>query len=425
MSNGDHPARNEHFTIGVRPRLADPFEAEHHAYRQDLRTCAKAWSPEVVAGWASEGHLPADVFAALGDAGAFTRRWERGALEGLLYAVVLAEEAARVSSGLGLAVTVHTEVFCGLIQRLGRTDRQSELLAAALAGRVIGCFAVTEPRGGSDILGVTTTLTPGDGGWHVRGEKRFISNAGTATHAVVLARRLDDNAGSRRQEQLVLIPLDANGVNVTGFYPKAGSATCDAAHIQIDTMVGDDALLGVAGLGGVHVMQALELERLAVSAQLLVAARQSLRLAAAYMRRREQFGQRLMDHQALRHRLADMTARTWMCESMLNNVVQGLRKGQRLGPETGALKLLCAETAQQATDEALQFFGGRGYTANYPLQGAWRDVRLARIGAGTDEIMRELVADAIDRADPEYEEVLDGLVADDLPVPRDRYGGLT
>jgi alkylation response protein AidB-like acyl-CoA dehydrogenase len=402
-------------TIGDRPRLVPLFDDEHHAFRSTIRVASKAFAGDV-ADWERAGHLPRAPFAALGAAGVFQERWAAGPAGGLRHGVVLAEEAARISAGFGLAMTVHAEVFCGLLLRLARSEGQRAVLADALEGRAVGCFAVTEPRGGSDVQGAVTTLRRVDGGWRLEGEKRFISNAGSATHAVVLVGAPTEQPQGRRRTSLALVPLDAPGVHVTGFYPKAGTPECDAAHIEFDAVLGEDALLGPEGLGAVYAMRALVLERIAVSAQLLVAARTSLRLAAAYMRRRHQFGQRLLDHQALRHRFADATAKTWSAEAMLAGVVAAMAAGRNVTPEAAATKLLCAEAAQLATDESLQFVGGRGYTANYPFERMWRDVRLARIGAGTDEIMRELIAEAVDRSDPSYESLLDDYVEADVPT---------
>jgi alkylation response protein AidB-like acyl-CoA dehydrogenase len=327
--------------------------------------------------------------------------------------VVLAEETAAVSSGLGLAVTLHSEAFIALVQWLGRHAHE-DLLHAALDGHAIGCFAVTEPTGGSDIESVSSTVERApSSGWHLTGRKRFISNAATATHAVVLARGSELQPG--RDLCLVVVPMADPGVEVTGSYPTLGAQDCDTSEVLFDVDLADNAVLGTPGLGRIYVMKALEQERIAVSAQLVAATRASLRLAVAYMRRRTQFERRLIDHQALRHRVADATSRLWAAESFLAAVVQAAVDGRDVGHQSAALKLFCAKVAGEVVDEAMQFIGGRGYTSNYPFERVWRDVRLARIGAGTDEIMRELVANSADRPDRSADLLLDRLDEADGP----------
>ncbi len=396
---------------GGHPLLAPPDERAQEL-RRIVRT-ALAGYLDTVYQWEEAGRLPREVFRTLGGHGAFRIRWEGGRTGGLDLAVVLAEETAAVSSGLGLAVTLHSEAFITLVQWLGRPAHE-DLLQAALDGDAIGCFAVTEPTGGSDIESVGSTVErTSSSGWHLTGRKRFISNAATATHALVLARGPDLPPG--RNLCLVVVPLAGPGVEVTGSYPKLGGDDCDASEVLFDVDLAGDAVLGRPGLGLVYVMKALQQERIAVSAQLVAATRASLRLAVAYMRRRTQFGRRLIDHQALRHRVADATSRLWAAESFLAAVVQAAVAGRDVGHQSAALKLFCAEVAGEVVDEAMQFVGGRGYTSNYPFERVWRDVRLARIGAGTDEIMRELVANSADRADRSAEVLIDRLGQADRP----------
>jgi alkylation response protein AidB-like acyl-CoA dehydrogenase len=407
-------------TIGGSRTLLAPADERADELRQLVRTVLAPHAARARE-WDAAGRLPRGVFADLGRAGAFRRRWEKGRTDGLELAVALAEETAAVSSGLGLGVTLHSEVVVALLDWLGK-DHHDDLHSAALDGQAIGCFAITEPRGGSDIESVTCTVErTSPSGWHLVGEKRFISNAAVATHALVLARSTGLAEG--RNHCLVVVPMDHPGVTVTGSYPKLGGRDCDASHIVLDVELPDEAILGVPGLGLIYVMKALQHERIAVSAQLVSAARASLRLAVAYMRRRTQFDRRLLDHQALRHRVADATTRVWAAESFLSAVVLAAKGGRDVGHESAALKLFCAQMAGEVVDETIQFLGGRGYTSNYPLERVWRDVRLARIGAGTDEIMRELVANRADRSDRAAEALLDRLDAADEPWDIDSEKG--
>lgn len=393
--------------------LLPVFDHRHQSYRERLRAVMAQWDRRATDQWEVNGHLPAEAFVTLGRAGFFSERWEEGRTRGLPYALVLAEESALVSGGLGLAVTLHSEVFLGTLHRLARTATQQSMLAAALCGDAIGCFATTESRGGSDIAGVQTLARATANGWHLTGEKRYISNAGVASHALVLAR----HEGQERASNLSIfvVPLRTSGVRIAGFYNKAGTHSCDAADLVFDVDLAKDALLGTQGAGPLYIMQALQSERIALAAQLVLVARTSIGLAVAHARKRQQFHRPLIQMQALRHRIADCVVELWAAESFLHSVVIAAQRGRDVSHETAALKLLCAKMAGHVVDEALQIFGGRGYTSNYPLERYWRDARLARIGAGTDEIMRELVASGVDRASNFYDEWVERLYEEDLP----------
>jgi alkylation response protein AidB-like acyl-CoA dehydrogenase len=112
----------------------------------------------------------------------------------------------------------------------------------------------------------------------------------------------------------------------------------------------------------------------------------------------------LIDHGSIRHRLADARAELWAAEALLHGVVAAAMTGREVAYETAGTKLFCVRTAGRVIDECLQVLGGRGYTENYPLERYWRDARLARIGGGSDEVMRELIASGLDHADAEYDE---------------------
>jgi len=382
------------------------------AYRSAVRATLEPWADKAE-DWDAIGHLPREVFHDLGSNGIFRKRWAPGRGPGLAYSVVLAEETGRLNSGLGLAATLHNETFVGTLRHLARNEHQKTLLADALDGRVIGCFAVTEPTGGSDIGAIRTRAVRRGDSWHITGHKRFISNAGTATHVLCVA---------RADEELLtfVLPLTEPGVTVEGFYPKLGTNGCDAALLRIDAEAPDAAQLGARGAGMVAVQRALELERVAVSAQLILAARQSQGLALAWARRRKQFGRRLIDHQALAHRWADHEAGILTLEALLNSILLLAADDRPIGVYAAALKLRAADLAQHVVDTALQTFGGRGYTLNFPIERMARDLRLSRIGAGTDEVLRELIAARLDRPHPGFDQAVADLDDRDLPLPDDR-----
>lgn len=253
------------------------------------------------------------MFRSLGEAGVFRERWSRGRGPGLAYSVVLAEETARINSGLGLAATLHNETFIGTLRHLARNSAQQETLDRAMDGTVIGCFAVTEPTGGSDIGAVRTSAERRAGFWRITGQKRFISNAGTATHMLCVTRAEGDLLA-------FILPIAQPGVTVEGFYPKLGTNGCDAALLRIDTEVPDTARLGARApaWSGCNERWSSSASR---SPPSLYSRPAGSGCGPCLARRRKQFGSRLIEHQALAHRWADHDAEILTVEALLNSVL--------------------------------------------------------------------------------------------------------
>ena len=393
------------------------YERPHDEFRERVREVTARWSEETVDGWEAAGHLPREVFAELGEAGLFRERWEAGRVEGLPLALVLAEELALVAGGLGLPATIHGEVFLGALERLAESDWQRSVLDDALDGRAVGCFASTEPHGGSDLTAIRTSIARREGKLRLSGEKRYTTNAGTGTHVIVLCRSEDHEED--RDSCLVLLPLDHPGVEVVGFFPKVGVRSSDLAALRFDAELDDEMLICKPGTGLIHATRSLQLERIAAAAQLNMAARSSLGLALSFARAREIQGARMIDLGSIRHRLADARAELWAAEALLHGVVSAALAGRDVSHQTAGAKLFCARTAGRVIDECLQVLGGRGYTENYPLERYWRDARLARIGGGSDEVMRELIAAGLDNPSPEYDEWTQRLDEHDVARPAD------
>lgn len=385
-------------------RPADPGE-----YRERVRVALKPFIQQFPS-WEQEGHLPAQFFAALGELGLFRDRWRQGAADGHHLARALLEELAPLNAGAALAVSIHSEVFTHALARFGGVAQQG-LLEEALAGRAIGCFAATEAGGGSDLPGLKATATQTGEKWHLRAEKRFITNAGRGTHVLVLA----NSVTGRQGPCLFCVPLDRPGVTVRGFYQTLGVRSADTAALSIDTTLTSADLIGRPGAALLVTLTLLDFERLAAAEALLAGAEKAIRLAAAWGRRRTQFGSRLLDHQALRHRLADRWADVYAARSALDATCCRLWEPSLPHVEIAATKLLAARAASLAVDETLQIFGARGYTSVYPAEEMYRDVRLTRIGGGADEMMREIIATSLDRADPQSAALLDAYEAADFP----------
>ena len=385
-------------------------------FRARVRGTLESFDAATLASWEADRHVPRQAVTELAEQGLFRTRWALGAHGGAEYMTVLIAELFLRSSGLALAAMGHSEIFIGALTRHGSTAAHASLLEDARSGRAVGCFAATEPHGGAQLAGIRTRAVAEEGGgWHLRGTKRYISNLGGATHAVLLART--DAAQNAADLSLFIVPLDTPGVTIDGFFDSSGVQACDVGQLTVDAHLPQAALLGSPGLGLLYASHLLQFERLGICALLLAGGESALELAAGFARRRHTDGGRVIDKQVIRHHLATARAELWNLQGRLAEILAFAMREQALPPhQISALKLIAGKRVLEVVDTAMQILGARGNTSAYPLEKLWRDCRIARVGGGTDEVLADMVASYVDRPDRRVEEFLDAAAEDDVPL---------
>lgn len=322
------------------------------------------------------------VIGSLGRAGLLRERW--AGPDHRLGVALVGELARRGLFSQAVGVGLHVEAVVALLRAYGGTGG-ADLLDGALDGRLVGCIAASEQAGGSDLGAVTTVAEPVDGGWRVRGAKHFVTLVTVADLAIVLARITGD-----RPERLGAFLLDAGDLHVERTHHLAGATGLDTSAVTFDAVVAPDRLLGPPGAGLAVLSHGLTRERLAVAALVCGTCRLALSLAVTRAHRRTQFGVPLIAHQALRLRLADLQAELIGLEAHVEHLANQARPSPR---EVAGLKVRAARYGESCARECQHVFGGEGYLADAtPLPALVRDLALARIGGGTDEVMWELVA---------------------------------
>lgn len=396
-------------------RTAPPSQAPgDELFRHQVRDALSVFNVDVAAQWESDRRIPRDAITELGRHGLFRERWAEGAVQGLPRLIAMSQEVSGRSSGLAVAMMGHSEIFIGALRWLADGPVQRALLDSALDGTAVGCFAATEPHGGSSLAAIRATAVAAGDGWHLQGCKRYVSNVGGATHVLVLARPEPSKDGG--DLALFTVPLDAPGVTVDGFFDFVGLHAGAVGQVTFDADVPGEALLGQPGLGLLYASHLLQFERISICAQLLASAERAIRLAAAFGRWRAVGESRLIDKQVIRHRLAACQAELWTLESRLRELVSmATARASMPAREIAAFKLIAGESAERIIDSCMQMLGARGCGTNFPMERMWRDCRLARLGGGTDEVLAELVAAGLVRDDPPFDEMLAGYLAADLP----------
>lgn len=379
----DHAARRKHFI----------FTDEHEQLRESIRAFAvKELAPHAEE-W-EETTFPDWVFTRMGELGflGLDKPEEYGGQGGDYYsALVLAEEIVHSNSGgLAMGVAVQTDMAMPPILAFGTEEQKREWAAPAIKGEAILCLGITEPDAGSDVAGIKTRATKTDDGWVINGSKTYITN-GHRAHAIVLVTKTDPDAGYDGFT-LFLVPMDSPGVIREKRLEKLGMHASDTALLAFqDVHVPDSAVLGQVGKGFYHIMWELQGERLIGAAGCVAGAQRAFDKTLAYALERTAFGRPIGRFQVTRHKFAEMATKIETARQLVYTTAWRFANGEYPVREISMAKLHAARVAVEVADECIQIHGGAGYMREYGIERVWRDMRLNRIGAGTDEIMLDVI----------------------------------
>jgi alkylation response protein AidB-like acyl-CoA dehydrogenase len=351
--------------------------------------------------WTAEAEakerFPRHLIEHLGARGVFRDKWSDSAQPDVAKLVELARALGKLgSAGIGVGVSLHDSAIA-ILRRFARSGYLNDICAQAIAGEAVLCIGASEESGGSDLQIVETEIRSCDGGFHIQGVKKFVSLSPIADHIMVVARSVDHDSASRHGN-VAVIAVPTAQVTVASPYRKVGAGPLDTAAVEIDTWVPADALVARAGTGLAAISWGLAHERMSIAGQVASSCERALAITLARMMRRRQFGRTLFEHQALRMRMADLQSRV----DLLSHALRGIAAQGRLNlREAAAIKVCAARLGEEVISECMHIFGGAGYLVDEtPLGQWWRDMKLARVGGGTDEVLWELVAAAMK---PDYE----------------------
>jgi alkylation response protein AidB-like acyl-CoA dehydrogenase len=381
----DHGARRGHFIFGD----------EHRALRETIRAFAlKELAPHADE-W-EETTFPDWVFRRMGELGllGLDKPERYGGQGGDYYAsIVLAEELVQSrSGGLAMGVAVHTDMAMPPILAFGTEQQKQQWVVPAIAGEQILCLGITEPDAGSDVAAIKTRAVRSDDGeeYVITGSKTYITN-GHRADAIILVTKTDPDAGYDGFT-LFIVPMDLPGVVREQRLEKLGMHASDTALLAFqDVRVPASAVLGEVGKGFYHIMWELQGERLIGAASAVAAAQLAFDRTLEYALQRRAFGRRIGSFQVIRHKFADMATKLESARQMVYTTAWRHANGEYPVREISMAKLHASRIAVEVADECIQIHGGAGYMKEYGIERVWRDLRLNRIGAGTDEIMLDLI----------------------------------
>jgi alkylation response protein AidB-like acyl-CoA dehydrogenase len=369
------------------------FTEEHDQLRESIRRfVAKELAPHAEE-W-EETTFPDSVFTRMGGLGflGLDKPEQYGGQGGDYYtSLVLAEEMAGAHcGGLAMGVAVQTDMAMPPILAFGTEEQKQEWAAPAIAGAKILCIGITEPDAGSDVAGIKTRAVKDGDDYVINGSKTYITN-GHRAHAIVLVTKTDPDAG-HDGFTLFLVAMDAPGVTREKRLKKLGMHASDTALLAFqDVRVPQSAVLGQVGRGFYHIMWELQGERLIGAAGAVSGAQHVFDKTLRYAQERQAFGRSIGKFQVIRHKFAEMATKIETARQMVYTTAWRFQNGEYPVREITMAKLYSARIAVEVADECIQIHGGAGYMQEYGIERSWRDLRLNRIGAGTDEIMLDVI----------------------------------
>ena len=368
---------------------------EHEAFRDTIRRFVATEIAPHATEWDEAGEFPREMYrkaAAVGLLGVGFPEDYGGTLADLLMHVVLSEEVALGGSGGVHASLFSHSIGAPPIANAGSEEMKQRVLPSIIAGEKISALAITEPSGGSDVARLLTSARREGGEYVVNGEKTFITSGMRADYYTVAVRTGGPGAAG---VSLLLIERDRPGF--TRFELKKMGWWCsDTATLRFDNCrVPALNLIGEENTGFRIIMRNFNAERLGMSAAAVGFGQVCLDDAVAWARERQTFGKRLVEHQAIRHKLVDMQMRIHAARSMVYDTAYKLTQAPRDATTIAQLcmtKNFATRTMQHCADEAVQTLGGAGFIRGTRAERVYREVKVMTIGGGAEEIMKDLAA---------------------------------
>lgn len=369
------------------------FTEEHDMLRDTVKRFVQAEIAPNAEEWDAEGIFPKELFKKAAGLGLFGIRldphyggtgldwWYTAAyLEGFSYSN---------SGGVSMAMFVQSDITLPVLDELGTDEQKEEFLRPAIAGDRIAALGISEPGGGSDVAALKTHARFEGDELVISGQKLWITN-GCRADFIILAVRTDEDR--YKGVSMVLFPTDVKGFAVGKKLKKIGNLCSDTAELFFDNCrIPKRYVLGELGRGFYYTMHNFQGERLASAISNVAMMERAIEYAVAYGKERTAFGKPIGEFQVWRHRFAEHKASIEAAKWLTYRALDLINRGVPAVREITMAKLFTSELSQKVTYDCMQIFGGFGYTTEYPVSRFWTDSRLNTIGAGSSEIMKEIL----------------------------------
>ncbi len=371
------------------------FSSDHDTFRSSFRQFVDREVRPHQAAWREAGQVSRELWRKAGAQGFLTpwleEKWG-GPGGDFLHSIIVIEELANAYES-GFAASLHSDIVVPYIHSYGTDEQRSRWLPKLASGEFISAIAMTEPGTGSDLAALATTAVKDGTDYIINGAKTFISNGQLCDICIVATKTDPDPANAHRGISLFVVEAGTPGFSKGKKLEKMGMASQDTSELFFENCrVPATNRIGPEGAGFMMLMQKLAQERLVVAAGALACAEQVLKDTIIYTKERKAFGKPISKFQNTQFKLVDCQASVEVGRAYVDQVIANHLLGKHLVKESSIAKFWITDMAQQVVDDCLQFFGGYGYMLEYPVARAFMDARVQRIYAGTNEIMKVIVA---------------------------------
>ncbi|WP_430495313.1 acyl-CoA dehydrogenase [Rossellomorea marisflavi] len=367
---------------------------EHEMIRKMVRDFARNEVAPTAAERDEEERFDMELFHKMAELGLTGIPWpeEYGGIgsDFLAYCIAV-EELSRVCASIGVTLSAHTSLAGWPVYKFGTEEQKQKYLRPMAQGEKIGAYGLTEPASGSDAGGMKTTARLDGDHYVLNGSKTFITNGGIADTYIVFA--LTDPSQRQRGTSAFIVEKDFPGFSVGKKEKKLGIRSSPTTEIIFeDCKVPKENLLGKEGEGFKIAMMTLDGGRNGIAAQAVGIAQGALDASVDYAKEREQFGKPIAANQGISFKIADMATSIEASRLLTYQAAWLESEGLPYGKESAMSKLMAGDTAMKVTTEAVQIFGGYGYTKDYPVERFMRDAKITQIYEGTQEIQRLVIS---------------------------------
>jgi alkylation response protein AidB-like acyl-CoA dehydrogenase len=361
--------------------------------------CEKNIRPHVME-WDEAQIFPAALFHEMGKQGfmgVLVPEEYGGAGLGYHEYITVISEISRVCGSIGLSVAAHNSLCTGHILLFGNEDQKANYLPQLAGGEWIGAWALTEPNTGSDAGNMKCTAVEDGNDWIINGTKCWITHGNSSDVVVVIART--GKPRTKSNSTAFIVERTAKGLSAGKKENKLGMRASETAEVILENVrVPKENILGEVGEGFTQAMKVLDGGRISIAALSLGIAKGAFDASVKYSKERQQFDQPIANFQGISFKLADMATQIAAAELLTHQAADLKNKGEKMTKEAAMAKYYASEIAVKIATDAVQIFGGYGYTKDFPVEKYYRDAKLCTIGEGTSEIQKLVIAREILKA---------------------------
>jgi acyl-CoA dehydrogenase len=371
------------------------FDDDHELFREQVRRFVEAEVAPRVAEWNAAGTSDRETWRKAGAAGllgAAAPEEYGGSGGSFLHDAIVTEEFARVR-GHAMMVSLHSDICLPYLLHYGTPEQKQAWAPGAIRGEVLLGIAMTEPQAGSDLQGIQTRAIRDGDQYVVNGSKTFISNGQIGDLFIVVVKTDPDARPGRKGMSLLLVPADAPGFVRGRKLDKLGLRGQDTSELFFeDCRVPVENLLGAEGRGFYMLMEQLQQERLSIAVASMASCRRALEDTLTYVKERRAFGQPIAAFQNTQFKLAELATEVELGQVFVDQLTAAHVRGEDVVTEVSMAKWWTTDLQKRLTAECLQLHGGFGFMREYPISEDYADAAVQSIYAGTNEIMKVIIA---------------------------------